>query len=122
METNEAKNVGKLVKYQSTFDTLMSKYKKEKVDSVNWPLKEECLSPKQEEPPKQIVVSKKSLLKFSNKLLHVFLFGVPQCSLQHTECGGPMECGCHILRRHLCINKGGENLLVMTHDISYSAN
>lgn len=39
-KSNEAKNAGTVVKCQSTFDKLMSKYKKEKVDSsVNRPLK-----------------------------------------------------------------------------------
>jgi hypothetical protein len=42
-KSNEEKNKGKVVKHQCTFDRLMSKCKKQKVDSMSWPLKKESL-------------------------------------------------------------------------------
>lgn len=38
-KSNEVNNAGKVVRFQSTVDKLMSKYKKEKADPMNEPLK-----------------------------------------------------------------------------------
>jgi hypothetical protein len=40
-KSNVSKNAGKVVKFRCTFDKLMDKYKKEKVNSLNQPLKKE---------------------------------------------------------------------------------
>ena len=56
--SNEVKNAGKVVRRQCAFDKFMSKYKKEKADSMNRLLKKrEPTPPKQEESFMQIVVS-----------------------------------------------------------------
>ena len=56
-KSNEEKNKGKIMKRQCTFDGLMSKYKQQKVNSMNRPLKKEPTPPKQEDQSKKIMVS-----------------------------------------------------------------
>ena len=116
-KSNEDKNKGKFVKRQCTFDRLMAKYKKEKADSQNRPLKKR----EPHLPSKMIDPSKwwwlKQWLQCNRELLLMCLIGVPRFRLPSHHNGALMGFGCHIPRRHLCItNKGEESLLVMIHD------
>ena len=105
------------MKKQCTFDRLMTKYKQQKDDSQNQPLKKrESTLPKWEDDKiKQLAVVQPTAP--SHRVVPRFLAGVPRFYLWLHRNGVLMEFGCRILRQHPCIaNKGGEILLVQFQD------
>jgi hypothetical protein len=52
-----SKNAGKVVKFCCTFDKLIDKYKKEKANSLNRPLKKRERSPPKQDESKQIMLA-----------------------------------------------------------------